>query len=114
MAKKKKTFEEYLEQLEAIADELEAGDIPLEEALTKYEEAVKAFRRCQEILKKAELRIEVLLRDDEREAEAGPEGEPRTRPFEPPEAAEASEPAGEAGPDDEETESEDTADELFP
>ena len=77
MAKKsaKKSFEGYLEQLEEIADELEAGDLPLEEALKKYEEAVKAFRLCQQMLKKAEQRIEVLLRDAE--------GNLTPQPFEP-------------------------------
>ena len=112
---KKKTFEEYLRQLEAIADELEAGDLPLEKALSKYEEAVKAFRRCHQMLKKAELRIEVLLRGSEGESEAGPGGEPQGRPFEAPEAPappEAAEPPPAGSPS--ETEPEDTSDELFP
>jgi len=69
---KKKTFEQYLEQLQALADDLEAGDLPLEEALKKYEEAIKAFRLCQQMLKKAEERIEILLRNAEGELEAQP------------------------------------------
>ena len=69
---KKKNFEEYLMQLETLADELESGDLPLEEALKKYEEAIKALRLCQETLKKAEQRIEVLLRDAEGKLEAHP------------------------------------------
>lgn len=76
---KKKNFEEYLTQLETLADELESGDLPLEEALKKYEEAIKALRLCQETLKKAEQRIEVLLRDAEGKLEAqpfAPAGEP--------------------------------------
>jgi exodeoxyribonuclease VII small subunit len=76
---KKKNFEEYLAQVETLADELESGDLPLEEALKKYEEAIKALRLCQEMLKKAEQRIEVLLRDAEGKLEAhpfAPAGEP--------------------------------------
>ena len=64
---KKKTFEEYIEQLETLADDLEAGDLPLEEALKKYEEAVKAFRLCQQMLKKAEQRIEKITKEEEDE-----------------------------------------------
>ena len=94
---KKKTFEQYLEQLQALADDLEAGDLPLEEALKKYEEAIKAFRLSQQMLKKAEERIEILLRNAE--------GKLKARPFEP--GAEEPEAPSEKG------EPEDPNDELF-
>ena len=92
---KKKDFEEYLTQLETLADELESGDLPLEEALKKYEEAIKALRLCQETLKKAEQRIEVLLRDAEGKLEAQPftpaaEATPETTAGSPDEAEEKS------------------------
>jgi len=92
---KKKDFEEYLTQLETLADELESGDLPLEEALKKYEEAIKALRLCQETLKKAEQRIEVLLRDAEGKLEAQPftpaaEATPETAAGSPDEAEEKS------------------------
>ncbi len=41
---KKNSFEEYLEQLGSLADDLEAGELPLEKALKKYEQAIKTFR----------------------------------------------------------------------
>ena len=94
---KKKTFEQYLEQLQGPADDLEAGDLPLEEALKKYEEAIKAFRLSQQMLKKAEERIEILLRNAE--------GELKAQPFEP--GAEGPEAPSEKG------EPKDPNDELF-
>jgi len=100
---KKKTFEKYLEQLEAIADDLEAGDLPLEEALKKYEQAIKALRLCQQMLKKAEQRIDILLRNAEGELEA--------HPFQPGGNAEKTE-EGSQGDGTEESAG-DTSDELF-
>jgi exodeoxyribonuclease VII small subunit len=110
---KKKDFEEYLTQLETLADELESGDLPLEEALKKYEEAIKALRLCQETLKKAEQRIEVLLRDAEGKLEAQPfttaaETTPETAAGSPDEAEQKSD---EPGP--KERESTDAPDPLF-
>ena len=98
---KKKNFEEYLTQLETLADELESGDLPLEEALKKYEEAIKALRLCQETLKKAEQRIEVLLRDAE--------GKLQAQPFAP--AAAVTPETSVAGPDEAGTASPDGAEE---
>lgn len=65
MAKKEKkeTFEEALARLEAIADRLEHGDMPLEDSLREYEDGVKAYRYCAELLGEVEKKIEVLTRD---------------------------------------------------
>ena len=67
MAKKakKETFEEALERLEEIAEKLERGEMPLDESLRSYEEGVNAFRRCSQLLKEVEKRIEVLTREGE-------------------------------------------------
>ncbi len=66
MAKKRKeTFEQALEHLEGIAEKLERGEMPLEEALKRYEEGVRAYRRCSELLKEAEKKIEILVREGE-------------------------------------------------
>ena len=40
MAKKKPTFEEALKQLETIAEQIERGEIGLEDSITKYEEGL--------------------------------------------------------------------------
>ncbi len=55
-------FEKALERLEKIVEDLEAGNIPLEDALKKYEEGVKLSGLCQNRLAQAEKKIEVLTR----------------------------------------------------
>ncbi|MBX3268566.1 MAG: exodeoxyribonuclease VII small subunit [Acidobacteria bacterium] len=58
-----KTFEESLDQLEAIVRKLEDGDLPLEESLELFEKGVKLSRDCKERLASAERRIEVLMKE---------------------------------------------------
>jgi exodeoxyribonuclease VII small subunit len=58
-----KTFEESLNELDAIVTKLEEGDMPLEESLEIFERGVKLARDCKERLTKAERRIELLSRD---------------------------------------------------
>ena len=55
-------FEKAIERLEKIVEDLETGNIALEDALKKYEEGVKWSRLCQEQLGKAEKKIEVLTK----------------------------------------------------
>lgn len=55
-------FEKALDRLEKIVEELESGNISLEDALKKYEEGVKLSRICQTKLEQAEKKIEVLTR----------------------------------------------------
>jgi len=56
-------FEKALERLEKIVEDLETGDVTLEEALKKYEEGVKLSRSCQEKLVQAEKKIELLTKN---------------------------------------------------
>jgi exodeoxyribonuclease VII small subunit len=67
-----KTFESSLQALEAAVERLEKGDLPLEEALSCFEEGVKAAGSCQKLLKEAELKIEKLLIDDAGELKSEP------------------------------------------
>lgn len=60
MNKKKPTFEEALKLLETIAEQIERGQIGLEESIDKYEEGMALVKQCREILSRAELRIEQL------------------------------------------------------
>lgn len=73
------SFETALEQLEAIVDRLEQGEIELEDALRAFEAGVALTRRCAKQLSDAERRIEVLVREGEswvaRPFEASEEGE---------------------------------------
>lgn len=55
-------FEKALERLSKIVEDLENGNMALDEALKKYEEGVSLARACSEKLKKAETKIEVLTR----------------------------------------------------
>ena len=58
-----KTFESALGELESIVQQLEQGDLDLEESLKLFEKGVKLSRECRERLARAERRIEILLTD---------------------------------------------------
>ena len=53
-AKKSVDLEKALATLEALVDELESGDLPLDKAMQKFEEGIKLTRACQGALKDAE------------------------------------------------------------
>ena len=59
---KKIDLEKSLASLEEIVEELESGDLPLETAMTKFEEGIKLTRGCQAALKEAEQKVEILLK----------------------------------------------------
>ncbi len=60
----KKSFESSLKILESAVTRLESGELPLEDALSCFEEGVKAAACCQKLLEKAELKVEKLLSGD--------------------------------------------------
>ena len=53
----KKTFEKAMEQLEKIVADLEAGDIPLDKALQKFEEGMALSKYCAERLDETEKKV---------------------------------------------------------
>lgn len=59
----KTTFEQSMKNLEQIVQELESGDLPLEEAMQKFEEGIKLSRLCSEKLDETEKKITLLLQD---------------------------------------------------
>ena len=59
---KKLNLEKSLADLEAIVEDLESGDLPLEKAMKKFEEGIKLTRGCQTALKEAEQKVEILLK----------------------------------------------------
>ncbi len=63
MAKEK--FEDALEKLEDIVKKMEAGDIPLEEALKSFEEGVRLIRFCSAKLEETQRRVEILLGNED-------------------------------------------------
>lgn len=54
-------FEASLQELEQIVTRMEQGQLSLEQSLTAFETGVKLTRNCQETLKKAEQRVNVLV-----------------------------------------------------
>jgi exodeoxyribonuclease VII small subunit len=60
MAKRKKTFEESLEELEQVVEKIESGDLPLDKCLDEYEKGIKLADFCARELDAAEKRIEKL------------------------------------------------------
>jgi exodeoxyribonuclease VII small subunit len=57
------SFEQALELLEKIVDEMEGGDLKLDESLDHFERGMKLAKQCGECLGKAEKRIEVLVNE---------------------------------------------------
>lgn len=59
-AKKKLTFEERLQQVEALIAKMESGEMPLEEAMQQYEAGLNALNALEEELTAAQQRLTVL------------------------------------------------------
>lgn len=55
-------FEAAMNELEALVERLEHGDLPLEESLAAFERGVTLTRACQSALKEAEQKVEILLK----------------------------------------------------
>ena len=64
------TYEALYARMQAIVARLEAGELPLEEALALYEEGVAVAAACQQLLDQAELRVQEL--------QSGPNGRTTT------------------------------------
>lgn len=62
--KEKIKFEEALAKLEKIVEDLENGELSLEESLSAFEEGIKLSRICQKQLDEAERKIEVLIKGE--------------------------------------------------
>jgi exodeoxyribonuclease VII small subunit len=67
-------FEECLQRLEKIVQELEKGDIPLEKSLELFEEGMQLSTACRKELEQAEGKVEILLKKN---------GKLQAEPFEP-------------------------------
>ncbi|HEV2468738.1 MAG TPA: exodeoxyribonuclease VII small subunit [Candidatus Sulfotelmatobacter sp.] len=67
-------FEECLQRLEKIVQELEKGEVPLEKSLTLFEEGMQLSSACRNELEQAEGKVEMLLKKN---------GKLQAEPFEP-------------------------------
>lgn len=54
------SFEQALEALERIVDDLEKGDVPLEKSIAIYERGEALKRHCEQLLKAAEAKVEKI------------------------------------------------------
>jgi exodeoxyribonuclease VII small subunit len=68
-------FEQAMKRLEEIVEQMESGDLPLEDLIVRYEEGMKLVKVCQERLASAEQRIEIITRNSA--------GKPVVKEFEP-------------------------------
>ena len=61
----KKTFEQYIQQIETIVKELESGELPLEKAIKKFEEGIKCTNYCSKLLDETERKISILNENED-------------------------------------------------
>ena len=57
-------FEKALDELESIVEDLESGDLSLENSLKSFVKGIKLARQCQEKLSQAELQVQKLIEED--------------------------------------------------
>lgn len=62
--KEELAFDEAMEKLEKIVDQLESGDVPLEEAIELYKEGMKLSNLCGKKLEQVEKEIELLVEQE--------------------------------------------------
>lgn len=61
------TFEQAYAELESIIQQLDGGDLSLEDSVTVFERGRALSAHCQTLLNNAELRVRNLLDDDHRD-----------------------------------------------
>ena len=79
MAQKKTTspdFEKSLRELEKLVERMERGDLSLEASLEHFEKGVQLSRACQQALREAEQKVEILMQKNGQDDQAG-----KLRPF---------------------------------
>jgi exodeoxyribonuclease VII small subunit len=69
------TFEESLKKLETIVEQLEKGDLPLEQSLKLFEQGVDLSAACKKELDEAEGKVQMLIKQRD--------GSLKTAPFPP-------------------------------
>jgi exodeoxyribonuclease VII small subunit len=89
-------FENAMDRLEKIVEQMESGKLPLEDLIVRYEEGMKLVKTCQQRLANAEEKIEIITRNSA--------GKAVVKEFEPTQEADPSEKAA--------VESESTDDEI--
>lgn len=57
-------FEQSMQQLEQLVQEMERGELPLDVALAKFQDGITLARACQTYLKDAEQKVSILAKDN--------------------------------------------------
>ena len=78
-------FETAMDRLEKIVEQMESGQLPLEDLIVRYEEGMNLVKVCQERLASAEQKIEIIARNNAgkpvvKDFEPGAESRPETKP----------------------------------
>jgi len=60
-------FEKSLAELTTIVEKMEAGDLSLNDSLKSFERGIQLTRSCQQTLKDAEQKIQILTKDQDEE-----------------------------------------------
>lgn len=58
-------FESALEELELVVEQLESGDLPLDDSLAAFEKGVGLVKFCNDKLSEVEKKVELLIKDKE-------------------------------------------------
>ncbi|NIO08375.1 MAG: exodeoxyribonuclease VII small subunit, partial [Deltaproteobacteria bacterium] len=69
-----KKFEDAVEELERVVEQLESGDLSLEDSLAAFENGVRLVKFCNQKLTEVERKIELLVKDKD--------GKPQLKPLE--------------------------------
>ena len=59
-----KSFEEQMEKLEQIVEELEKGNLNLDDSVAKFEEGMQISKECNKMLEEAEKKITMLINEN--------------------------------------------------
>ena len=57
-------FEDAMKELEKIAEELEKGNLSLDDSVSKFEDGMKLSKKCSDLLDTAEKKITMLINDN--------------------------------------------------
>ncbi|HBN14889.1 MAG: exodeoxyribonuclease VII small subunit [Gammaproteobacteria bacterium] len=57
-------FEQTLAELETLVNQMEEGNMGLEDSLAAFEKGIRLTRECQQALQQAEMRVQVLTNPD--------------------------------------------------
>jgi exodeoxyribonuclease VII small subunit len=65
-------FEKSIQKLEALVKNLETGNMPLEDALTAFQEGIGLVKNCQTLLSQAEQKVDLLIKANAESVETKP------------------------------------------